>query len=176
MWHSSCQRLTKCSRTLSPAALRFLNNWSVTDRSQVPDPAARASRRKEPGLSLMRRSPVAAILENLGVTVDSNEIEHSCQLSDFSISVKLRMSGRDYTWHRTCQVMYRKPVRTGESVPSTYMTFDVMKAEEPHSLVCSQIEEGFQVSNLRILYRPLWADLCEGQSGWTKDQVDILYT
>ena len=35
------------------------------------------------------------------------------------------MSGRDSAWHRVCQAMYRKPVRTGESAPSTYVTFDV---------------------------------------------------
>ena len=69
------------------------------------------------------------------VCIDPTEIEHSCQLSDFSISVKLRMSSRDSAWHRTCQAMYRKPKRTGESVPSTYVTFDVTKSRN-HILWC----------------------------------------
>ena len=45
------------------------------------------------------------------------------------------MSGRDSVWHRTCQAMYRKPVRTGESVPSTYVTFNVTKSRN-HILWC----------------------------------------
>ena len=102
------------------------SNWSVADRSQVPIRPVE-NRRKEPGLSDAEIA-CAAIHDNLGVTVITNEIEHSHQLSDFSISIKLRMSGRYSAWHRTCQAMYHKPVRTGESVPSTYVTFDVMKA------------------------------------------------
>ena len=90
--------------------------------------------RKEPGL-FDAEITVAAIRENLGVSIDPTEIEHSRQLSDFSISVKLRMSGRDSVWHRMCQAMYRKPKRTGESVPSTYMTFDVTKSRN-HILWC----------------------------------------
>ena len=109
------------------------NNRSVADRSQVPIRPAEV-RRKDPGLSDAEIA-VAAVPENLGVTIDPNEIEHSRQLSDFSISVKLRMSGRDSAWHRTCQAMYRKPVRTGESVPSTYMTFDVTKSRN-HIIWC----------------------------------------
>ena len=109
------------------------NNRSVTDRSKLPIRPAEV-RRKEPGQS---NAQIAcdAILANLGVTIDPNEIEHSRQLSDFSISVKLRMSGQDSAWHRTCQAMYRKPVRTGESAPSTYVTFDVTKARN-HILWC----------------------------------------
>ena len=109
------------------------NNRSVTDRSQVPICPAEI-RRKEKGLSDAKIA-VAAIHENLGVTIDPTEIEHSRQLSDFSISVKLRMSGRDSLWHRTCQAMYHKPARTGESVPSTYVTFDVTKSRN-HILWC----------------------------------------
>ena len=109
------------------------NNRSVADRSQVPIRPAEI-RRKEPGLSDAKIA-VAAIHKNLGVSIDPNDIEHSRQLSDFSISVKLRMSGRDYVWHRMCQVMYRKPVHTGGSVPSTYVTFDVTKARN-HILWC----------------------------------------
>ena len=109
------------------------NNRNVTDRSQVPIHPAEI-RRKEPGLSNAEIA-CAAICDNLGVTVYPNEIEYSRQLSDFSISVKLRMSGRDSAWHRMCQAMYRKPVRTGESVPSTYVTFDVTKARN-HILWC----------------------------------------
>ena len=102
------------------------NNRSVTDRSQVPICPAEV-RRKVPGLSDADIA-VAAIHENLGVMINPNEIEHSRQLSDFSISVKLKMLGRDSAWHRTCQAMYRKPVHTGGSVPSTYVTFNVIKA------------------------------------------------
>ena len=85
------------------------NNRSVADRSQVPIRPAEV-RRKDPGLSNAEIA-CAAIRDNLGVTIAPNEIEHSRQLSDFSISVKLRMSGQDSVWHRTCQAMYRKPVR-----------------------------------------------------------------
>ena len=109
------------------------NNQSVTNWSQVPIRPAEI-RRKEPGL-FDAKIAVTAIRENLGVMIDPNEIEHSRQLSDFSISVKLRMSCRDSAWHRTCQAMYRKPVRTGESVPSTYVTFDVTKSRN-HILWC----------------------------------------
>ena len=109
------------------------NNRSVADQSQVPIRPAE-QRHKEPGQSDAEIA-VAAIRENLGVTIDPNEIEHSRQLSDFSISVKLRMSGRDSAWHRTCQAMYRKPVRTRESVPSTYVTFYVTKSRN-HILWC----------------------------------------
>ena len=77
------------------------NNRSVADRSQVPIQPAEVCR-KDPGL-LDAEIAVAANRENLGVTIDPTEIEHSRQLSDFSISVKLRMSGRDSAWHRTCQ-------------------------------------------------------------------------
>ena len=112
------------------------NNQSVADRSQVPVHPAEV-RRKEPGLSDAKIA-VAAIHENLGVSIDPTEIEHSRQLSDFSISVKLRMSGRDSAWHRMCQAMYRKPKRTGEYVPSTYMTFDVTKSRN-HILWCVRI-------------------------------------
>ena len=45
------------------------------------------------------------------------------------------MSGRDSAWHRTCQAMYRKPVRTRESAPSTYVTFNVTKARN-HIIWC----------------------------------------
>ena len=45
------------------------------------------------------------------------------------------MSGQDSAWHRMCQVMYRKQVRTRGSVPYTYVTFDVMKARN-HILWC----------------------------------------
>ena len=83
----------------------------------------------------MPKSLSQPFVKNLGVSIDPTEIEHSRQLSDFSISVKLRMSGRDSAWHRTCQAMYRKPVRTGESVPSTYVTFDVTKSRN-HILWC----------------------------------------
>ena len=113
--------------------LVILNNQSVTDHSQVPIRPAEICR-KESGLSDAKIA-VAAICDNLGVTIDPNEIEHSRQLSDFSISVKLRMSGRDSAWHRTCQAMYRKPVHTSESVPSTYVTFNVTKARN-HILWC----------------------------------------
>ena len=109
------------------------NNRSVADRSQVPIRPAEV-RRKDPGLSNVQIT-CAAIRVNLGVTIDPNEIEHSRQLSDFSISVKLRMSGQDSAWHRTCQAMYRKPVRTGETAPSTYVTFDVTKSRN-HILWC----------------------------------------
>ena len=109
------------------------NNRSVADKSKVPIRPAETCR-KEPGL-LDAEIACAVIHVNLGVTIYPNEIEHSCQLSDFFISVKLRMSGRDSAWHRTCQAMYRKPVRTGGSVPSTYMTFDVTKARN-HKLWC----------------------------------------
>ena len=150
------------------------NNRSVTDRSKLPIRPAEV-RRKEPGPS-NAQIVCEAIRANLGVTVDPNEIEHSRQLSDFSISVKLRMSGQDSAWHRTCQAMYRKPVRTGESAPSTYVTFDVTKARN-HILWCvSTIEEGFQVSNRRVLYRSQRSDLGEGQGGWTEDQVDVFFT
>ena len=54
-------------------------------------------------------------LWKLGSQIDQSEIEHSRQLSDFSIS------GQDSVWSRTCNAMYRKPVHTGESVPSTYV-------------------------------------------------------
>ena len=67
------------------------NNPSVADKSLVPIRPAELHR-KEPGLSYTDIA-VAAIQENLGVTIDPNEIEHSRQLSDFSILVKLRMSG-----------------------------------------------------------------------------------
>ena len=109
------------------------NNRSVTDRSRLPIRPAEV-RRKEPGPSNAQIA-CEAIRENLGVNIDPNEIEHSRQLSDFSISVKLRMSGQESAWHRTCQAMYRKPVRTGESAPSTYVTFDVTKARN-HILWC----------------------------------------
>ena len=49
------------------------NNWSVADRSQVPIRPADICR-KEPGLSDAEIT-VAAICENLGVTIDPNEIE-----------------------------------------------------------------------------------------------------
>ena len=109
------------------------NNWSVADRSQVPIRPAEVCR-KDPGLSNTEIA-CAAIRDNLGVTIDPNEIEHSRQLSDLSISVKLRMSGQDSAWHRTCQAMYCKPVRTGETAPSTYVTFDVTKLRN-HILWC----------------------------------------
>ena len=109
------------------------NNRSVADRSQVPICPAEI-RRKEKGLSDAEIN-VAAIRENLGVTIDPTEIEHSRQLSDFSISVKLRMSGRDSAWHRMCQAMYRKTACTGESVPSTYVTFNVTKSRN-HIIWC----------------------------------------
>ena len=109
------------------------NNRSVADRSQVPIHPAE-QRRKDPGLSDAQIA-CDAIRENLGVSVDPSEIEHSRQLSDFSISVKLSMSGRESAWHRTCQAMYRKPKRTGESVPSTYVTFNVTKSRN-HILWC----------------------------------------
>ena len=109
------------------------NNRSVTDRSRLPIRPAEV-RRKEPGQSDAQIA-CDSIHANLGVTVDPTEIEHSRQLSDFSISVKLRMSGRDSAWHRVCQAMYRKPVRTAESAPSTYVTFDVTKARN-HILWC----------------------------------------
>ena len=151
--------------------LVILNNRSVTDRSQVPIHPDEI-RRKEPGLSDAEIA-VAAIRENLGVTIDPNEIEHSHQLSDFSISIKLRMSGRDSAWHRTCQAMYHKPVRT-EGICSLHLRdIQCHEGEESHPQVCSQIEE---VSNLCVLYRPPWSDLSEGQGEWTKDQVNILYT
>ena len=73
------------------SCLVISNNRSVADRSQVPNHPAEI-RRKDPGLSDAKIA-VAAIRDNLGVTIDHNEIEHSRQLSDFSISVKLRMSG-----------------------------------------------------------------------------------
>ena len=146
------------------------NNRSVADRSQVLIRPAEI-RRKEPGLSDAKIA-VAAIRKNLGVSIDPNEIEHSRQQSDFSISVKLRMSSTDSAWHRACQAMYRKPVRTGESVPSTYMTFDVTKSRN-HILWCVR---RLKKDSTRVLYRSLWPDLCEGQGGWTKDQVDVLYT
>ena len=59
------------------------NNRSVVDRSQVPIRPAEICR-KELGLSDAQIA-VAAIHENLGVSIDHNEIEHSHQLSDFSI-------------------------------------------------------------------------------------------
>ena len=43
-------------------------------------------------------------------------------------------------------------------------------------MVRSAIEEGFQVSNRRILYRPQRTDLGEGKGGWTEDQVDVFFT
>ena len=70
------------------------------DRSQVPIRPAE-QRRKDPGLS-DEQIACDAIRENLGVSVDPSEIEHSRQLSDFSISVKLSMSGTESAWHRTC--------------------------------------------------------------------------
>ena len=156
------------------SCLVISNNRSVTDRSRLPIRPAEV-RRKEPGQS---NAQIAcdAILANLGVTIDPNEIEHSRQLSDFSISVKLRMSGQESAWHRTCQAMYRKPVRTGESAPSTYVTFNVTKARN-HILWCvRKIEEGFQVSNRRVLYRSQRSDIGEGQGGWTEDQVGVFFT
>ena len=71
------------------------NNRSVADRSQVPIRPAE-QHRKDPGLSDAEIA-VAAIRENLGVSIDPTEIEHSRQLSDF------RMSVRDSAWHRMCQ-------------------------------------------------------------------------
>ena len=86
------------------------------------------------------------------------------------------MSGRDSAWHRMCQVMYCKPVCTGGSVPSTYVTFDVTKARN-HILWCvRRLKKDDQVSNLCILYRSHRSDLGEGQGGWTKDQVNVFYT
>ena len=46
----------------------------------------------------------------------------------------MRLS-RDSAWHRMCQAMYCKPVHTGGSVPSTYVTFNVTKARN-HILWC----------------------------------------
>ena len=153
--------------------LVIYNNRSVADQSQVQIQPAEV-RRKDPGLSNAEIA-CAAIRDNLGVMIDPNEIEHSRQLSDFSISVKLRMSGQDSAWHRTCQAMYRKPVRTGDC--SLYLR-DIRchEVEESYYLVRKAIEEGSQVSNLLVLYRSQRADLSEGQGGWTEDQVDILYT
>ena len=113
--------------------LVILNNRSIMDESRVLIHPAEL-RRKEPGPSDADIA-VAAIHENLGVTINPSEIEHSHQLSDFSISVKLKMSGWDSAWSRMCNAMYRKPVHTGGSVPSTYVTFDVMKARN-HILWC----------------------------------------
>ena len=58
--------------------LVIFNNQSVADRSQVPIRPAEVHR-KDPGLSDAEIA-VAAIRENLGVTIDPNEIEHSRQL------------------------------------------------------------------------------------------------
>ena len=109
------------------------NNRSITDRSRVPIRPA-VVRRKEPGPSDADIA-MAAIQENLGVTIHPSEIEHSCQPSDFSISVKLKMLGRDSAWSRMCNAMYHKPVHTGGSVPLTYVTFDVTKPRN-HILWC----------------------------------------
>ena len=86
------------------------------------------------------------------------------------------MSGQDSAWHRVCQAMYRKPVRTGESAPSTYVTFDVMKARN-HILWCvRRLKKDSKSPIVAFLYRPQRTDLGEGQGGWTEDQVDIFFT
>ena len=126
-------KIDQVQQDAKSGCLVISNNRSVADRSQVPIRPAEVCR-KDPGLSNAQIA-CATIRDNLGVTIDPNEIEHSRQLSDFSICVKLRMSGQDSAWHRTCQAMYRKRVCTGETAPSTNVTFNVTKSRN-HILWC----------------------------------------
>ena len=127
-------RLTRSSRMPSPAAWSSQTTGVSTNKSRVPIQPAEA-RRKELGPTDADIA-IAAIQENLGVTIDTSEIEHNCQLSDFSIYGQTENVGPRFSaWSRMCNVMYHKPVRTGGSVPSTYVTFDVTKARN-HILWC----------------------------------------
>ena len=58
------------------------------------------------------------------MVISEDEVQHSHQLLDFSILVKLWMHSRESAWSRTCAAMYKLPKHTSESVPLTYMAWN----------------------------------------------------